>query len=203
MRIGIMGGTFDPVHIAHLIIAEEARERLDLSRIVFIPAGDPWLKEEEPVTPAHIRLDMVYRATLDNPSFEVSDIEIQRPGPTYTVDTLAALREDWGQEAEVFFIMGMDALARLPEWKEPELFLEQCTPVVFVRPEYPRSGLCPVREALPGVEDNLKLLDGPAIGVSSTGVRCRVAEGRSIRYLVPPGVAEVIRERGLYKGRVD
>jgi len=199
MRIGILGGTFDPIHIAHLIIAEEARVRLGLDQVVFMPAGEPWLKAEHPVTPGVLRLRMVRLAIVSNPSFQASAVEIERPGPTYTVDTLETLREEWGPEAETHFILGMDILEDLPRWKAPERLMELCTLVAFVRPEHSRSALGALETRLPGIREKVQVLNGPTIAVSGTEIRRRVAQGISIRYLVPDKVEQFIAEHGLYR----
>ena len=198
MRIGILGGTFDPIHIAHLIIAEEARVQLGLEEVVFIPAGQPWLKEDQPISPAQLRMEMVRIAIAANPFFRVSPIEGDRPGPTYTHDTLLALREEWGSGAELYFVLGADSLQELPRWKEPKRILELCTPVVFSRPEYTDVSLEKLDEALPGIGKRVRLLRDPQIGVSGTEIRRRVAEGTPVRYLVPEGVERFILEHRLY-----
>ncbi len=203
MRIGILGGTFDPIHIAHLIIAEEARVRLSLEEVVFIPAGEPWLKTELSLTPGELRLQMVRLAVASNPFFRTSAVEIERPGPTYSVDTLETLHEEWGPDAEAYFILGMDTIVDLPRWKEPHRFLELCTPVVFARPEYSRSALEEVVSQLPGLQEKAHVLEEPNIGVSGTEIRRRVAQGISIRYLVPLKVEQFIVEHGLYCGDGD
>ena len=199
MRVGILGGTFDPIHIAHLIIAEEARVQLGLEEVVFIPAGQPWLKADQPVSSANLRMEMVRIAIASNPSFQVSSIEVDRPGPTYTLDTLVALREGWGREAELHFILGTDALQDMPRWKEPNRILELCTPVVFTRPEYETVSHTRLEEALPGITKKLRVLRDPQIGVSGTEIRRRVAGGTSIRYLVPEGVDRFIMDNCLYR----
>ena len=201
MRSGILGGTFDPIHIAHLIIAEEARVSLGLEEVVFIPTGEPWLKSEGPVSPGRLRLQMARLAIDSNPFFRVSGLEIDRPGPTYTVDTLEALRQEWGPEAEMYFILGMDTLEDLPKWKEPERLLQLCSPVVFARPEHSQSVLEELESLLPGLREKVRFLDGPHMGISSTEIRGRVAQGRSIRYLVPPPVEQFIAEQGLYSNQ--
>ncbi|MCZ6614854.1 MAG: nicotinate-nucleotide adenylyltransferase [Chloroflexi bacterium] len=198
MRIGILGGTFDPIHIAHLIVAEEARVQLNLKEVVFIPVGQPWLKADQPVSPANLRMEMVRVAIASNPFFRVSSIEVDRPGPTYTLDTLVALREELGREAELHFILGTDALQDLPRWKEPNRILELCTPVVFTRPEYENVSPTRMEEALPGIAKKVRVLRDPQIGVSGTEIRRRVADGTSIRYLVPEGVERFIMEHRLY-----
>ena len=204
MRKGILGGTFDPIHIAHLIIAEEARVRLALEEVVFIPTGQPWLKADQPVSPAHLRVEMVRLAVASNPSFRISSLEVDRSGPTYSVDTLEALREKWGQETDLFFILGMDSLKELPRWKEPERFLELCTPVVFARQDYEDISLRELDELVLGASKKVRILHDPRIGVSGTDIRRRVARGISIRHLVPEGVERFILEHGLYgKEEVD
>ena len=202
MRIGILGGTFDPIHIAHLIIAEEARVSLDLEEVVFIPAGEPWVKSENPVSPRELRLQMVRLAIASNPFFRASGLEIDREGPTYTVDTLEALRWEWGSETEVYFILGMDTLAGLPRWKEPARLLQLCVPVVFARPEHSQqAALDEMESLLPGLREKVQFLEGPLIGISSTEIRERVARGMSIRYLVPAPVEQFIDEQDLYSDK--
>ncbi len=201
VKLGILGGTFDPIHIAHLILAEEARVRLGLKEVVFAVAGGPWMKEAASVSPGDLRLEMVRLAVPANPFFRASAVEVERPGPTYTVDTLEALRQEWGTEAEVFFLMGMDALVDLPRWKNPARFLQLCTPVVFARPEHPTSAVDDVESRVPGLKKKLRVLDGPSIGVSSAEIRRRVAQGLSIRYLVPAQVEQFIAEHRLYRER--
>ncbi len=199
--MGVMGGTFDPVHVAHLIIAEEARVRLGLEEVVFIPAGQPWLKAASPVSPAEARLQMVRLAVSSNPFFRVSDMEVARQGPSYTVDTLQALHEELGVGAELYFIIGFDSLADLPRWKEPQRILQQCTLVLFPRPGQAMSLLDETERTLPGVKAKARVMEGPVMGISSTEIRHRVAEGLSVRYLVPADVEQFIAERGLYRKR--
>ncbi|MSQ22186.1 MAG: nicotinate-nucleotide adenylyltransferase [Dehalococcoidia bacterium] len=198
MRVGVLGGTFDPIHIAHLVIAEEARVCLALEEVVFVVAGAPWMKADYAVSPADLRLQMVRLAVASNPFFRASAVEVDRPGPTYTVDTMQTLRQEWGPETEIFFLMGMDALADLPRWKDPGRFLQLCAPVVFGRPGLAMSSLDDVEAQVPGMKKRTRVLDGPSIGVSSTEIRSRVAQGKSIRYLVPATVERFIAEYGLY-----
>ena len=198
MRIGVLGGTFDPVHIAHLVIAEEARMRLSLEEVVFIPTGQPWLKADKPVSPGKHRLEMVRLAISSNPFFRASSVELDRSGLTYSVDTLEKLQKEWGPEAEIYFILGMDALLTLPQWKEPARLLELCTPVVFTRPDQPPSALDELLRQVPGLKEKLELVEGPQIGVSGTEIRRRVTAGTSTRYLVPLAVEQFIAKHGLY-----
>ena len=199
MRIGIMGGTFDPIHIAHLLVAEDARERLKLAVVIFVPAGEPQLKVDPPECSGPTRLEMVRRATEKNPFFVVSDSEISRPGPTFSIDTLEHLSKEWGLDTDFYFIMGLDALMGLPRWREPERFLGLCTPVVFNRPDYRVADIGQIRENLPALTDKLILMQGPGIEISSSEIRKRVATRRSIRNLVPDEVEKYIHANGLYR----
>ncbi len=198
MKIGVLGGTFDPIHIGHLIVAEEARLKLGLCQVLFVPAGQPWLKQDHDITPAVHRVEMVRRAIAGNAHFRLCTLEVERPGPSYTVDTLAALQEELGGEASLFFILGRDTLASLPLWKEPKKLVQLCRLVVA-----PRAGsqdLSHLEEAIPGVLDNVIQLDMPIIGVSSSEIRQRVGQGLSIRYLVPASVERYIVKQKLYLG---
>ncbi|MBI4201460.1 MAG: nicotinate-nucleotide adenylyltransferase [Chloroflexi bacterium] len=199
MRLGILGGTFDPIHVGHLIIAEEARVRLSLEEVVFIPTGQPWLKAVQPVSPGELRLQMVRLAVAENPFFRASALELERPGPTYTVDTLAAVHKEWGPGVEVYFIMGTDTLVDLPRWKEPRRFLELCVPVVYARPNHSREAWEELERQLPGLGERVRRIETPLIGVNGTEIRRRVACGISIRYLVPARVERFIAEHGLYR----
>ncbi|MFQ5860658.1 MAG: nicotinate-nucleotide adenylyltransferase, partial [Dehalococcoidia bacterium] len=134
MRIGLLGGTFDPIHLAHLLIAEEARVKLDLEEVVFVPTGEPWMKAGQPLSPGEHRLNMVRLATATNPFFRVSSVELDRPGPSYTVDTLEILRQEMGHEVEFCFLLGLDSLKSFHRWKEPARVLELCTLVAVARP---------------------------------------------------------------------
>lgn len=203
MRIGILGGTFDPIHMAHLIIAEESRMRVPLQKVVFIPTGQPWLKSDRQITPGSRRMEMVRLAVADNPTFDSSSIEIDRPGLTYSVDTLEELAVQWGPDVEFNFIIGVDSLLSLPRWKDPERFLDLCTVTVVTRPGYSPEALEEVKQRYPVLERKLRLIKGPSIGISGTEIRRRVASGLSVRYLVPPRVERYIAERGLYKDSAE
>jgi nicotinate-nucleotide adenylyltransferase len=188
MRLGLMGGTFDPIHHGHLVAAEEARYAFRLERVLFVPAGRPWQKERH-VAPAEERFAMTVLATQDNPAFEVSRLEIDRDGPTYTVDTLRELRAARPDD-ELFFITGADAVREILSWKDPHDGLELATFVAVTRPGYPLEKL-PSRE--------IEVLEIPALAISSTDIRARVKEGRPIRYLVPDAVAAHITMHHLYR----
>ncbi|MBI4233019.1 MAG: nicotinate-nucleotide adenylyltransferase [Chloroflexi bacterium] len=199
MRLGILGGTFDPVHLGHLIIAEEARVHLSLQRVLFIPAGQPWLKEGRAISPGVHRLAMVRLAVQDNPFFAVSSVEVDHPGPSYTIDTLAALRREYEEAADIYFILGLDALHDLHRWHEPAGILRASTLVAVARPGSRRFAPSSLEELLPGASRRVLILPCPLIGISGTEIRRRVAEGRSIRYFVPRAVAEYIQYHSLYQ----
>ncbi len=198
MNIGILGGTFDPPHIGHLIIAQEAAFRFGLERVLFVPAGQPYLKIGRSITPAHHRVEMVRRAIASNPLFAVSMLEVEREGPSYTVDTLIALHKEWGPEAHLYFIIGLDLVEEIPRWHQPERLLSLCQVIVLARPGY-EAAVGRLEEAIPGALQRLLFLEGLLIGISATDIRQRVAQGLPIRYLVPQAVGEYIRDQGLYR----
>ena len=198
MNIGVLGGTFDPIHIGHLLLAEEARIKLGLSEVLFVPAGQPWLKLDRSITPAAHRVEMVRRAITTNSYFKLCMIEVDRPGPSYTVDTITTLREQLGAEASFFFILGRDSLADLPLWKEPSKLIQICKLVVAPRLSSSLADLKSLEQSIHGVTDSVIQLDMPVIEVSSSEIRKRVAQGLSIRYLVPDEVGKYIAEQGLY-----
>ena len=200
MKVGVLGGTFDPVHIGHLIIAEEARVRLGLAKVVFVPSGRPWLKATRRVSSGRHRLAMVRRAIASNPFFELSTADVDRAGPSYTVDTLADLRAQAGPRGQLYFIMGCDALLDLPRWHDPARLVRMCRLVVARRLDYDVPDLAFLDRAVArGASRRVVLLDGPAVGVSASELRQRVARGQSIRYWVPDAVEAYIREHGLYR----
>jgi nicotinate-nucleotide adenylyltransferase len=187
-----MGGTFDPVHHGHLVAAEEVRHALGLDRVLFVPAGDPWQKGGTTVSPAADRLEMVRLATRDNAGFEVSRVDIDRGGPTYTIDTLRALAEQRPQ-TKLFFITGADAILEILTWKDPQDVLGLASFVAVTRPGHDLAGLQQL-----GIGERVRVIEIPALAISSTDIRRRVREGRPIHYLVPAPVEDYIRERGLY-----
>ncbi len=192
MATGFMGGTFDPIHVAHLIIAEEALDRLGLDRVVFIPAARPPHKSVRGLSPIEDRLAMVRLAIEGNARLGVSDIETRRAGKSYTVETVHELREKFGVDGELHFIIGADSLTQFFTWKDPEELLEECRFVVA-----PRPGV-DVEDADPRIRDRAVILDMPAFEISSSDIRERVGHGRSIRYMVPAAVQAYIKEKTLY-----
>jgi nicotinate-nucleotide adenylyltransferase len=195
-RIGILGGTFDPPHLAHLAIAEEAREVLGLSRVLFVPAGRPWQKADRAVSPGPVRLAMVERAIAGNPFFVADPREVSRPGPSYTAETVAELVAETGSEP--WLILSAEALAGFATWRDPERILAFAQLCVVPREGAPDAALTVFRERYPAAADRMTVLDHPRLAISSTAIRARVRAGRSIRYLVPDAVAALITEYALY-----
>ncbi len=201
MRVGLLGGTFDPVHVGHVFIAEEARIRLSLERVVFVPAGNPWLKVHHEVTPASYRVEMVRLAIAKHAHFEVCTIEVERGGPSYTVDTLDDFRRKFRNQ-ELYLILGLDSFVDLPLWKEPERLVQLSRLVVVPRlgANLPEFG--EVASKIEGMsKDNVVVLDSPMIGISSSGIRDRLSRGLPIDYLVPGEVERYIIAHGLYRQR--
>lgn len=198
-RLGIIGGTFDPPHLGHLIISQEALIKLDLAKVIFIPAGRPLFKDRK-VTDAALRWEMLNLAISSNPDFLSSRKEIDREGPSYTVDTLKSLNREYGQKSQIYLIMGMDAFIDLERWKEPEEIIKLCHITVAARPGYMKSKVTGLEKALPSIKTRYTFIGASAVDVSSTCIRRRVKEGISIKYLVPEAVENYIKAKGLYKG---
>ena len=202
MRVGVLGGTFDPIHIGHLIIAEEARLRLGLEKVIFMPAGQPRLRPSDAFAPAEDRLRMVELAMAGNPHFEASSLEVDRAGTTYTVDTLEELHNTFQDEVSLFFIVGEDILEKFHLWKDPERILRLCTLVVVTR----KGAASPETEpwaSMSGAPDGAVVrLDSPVIEVSATDIRSRIHRKEPLRYLVPKPVAHYIFEHNLYRDYV-
>ena len=200
-RVGILGGTFDPPHLGHLLIAETARVALDLDTVMFLPAGEPWLKSGQRITPAEHRLRMIQLAVADNPGFCVSDCEIRRTGATYTVDTLRQLRRRFSADTELYFIVGSDVLAQFHRWKEPEAILNLCRLAVIERPGGPVEGIATLRENFSDALDTGAVVPvaGPRVDFSASELRRVMARGQSTRYQIPDVVATYIDEHRLYR----
>jgi nicotinate-nucleotide adenylyltransferase len=196
VNIGVLGGTFDPIHIGHLIVADEARMRLGFNEVLFVPAGQPWLKLDHSITPAVHRVEMVRRAIAANPHFRLCTLEVEHPGLSYTVDTMTMLQKQLGSEADFFFILGRDTLAELPLWKEPDKLVRLCR--LVVAPRLGSEDLKHLETSISGLPDKVIQLDMPVIGISSSGIRQRIARGLSIRYLVPEEVEKYIAEQKIY-----
>ena len=191
-RLGIMGGTFDPVHHGHLVAASEVQSLFSLDQVAFVPCGQPWQKIGMPVSPAEHRYLMTVIATASNPRFWVSRVDIDRPGPTYTIDTLRDLSRQW-PDAELFFITGADALEPILSWKDVDELFELAHFVGVTRPGYVLSDAHLPRDAV-------SLVEVPAMAISSSACRQRVLAGRPVWYLVPDGVVQYIAKHRLYRG---
>ena len=198
MRLGIMGGTFDPIHFGHLVTAQEALVQFNLDRVLFMPTGHPALKFDERVTPAEDRYLMTVVATASNPDFDVSRLEVDRPGLTFTVDTLLALRDEYGPSAELFFITGADAVWDIVGWKDAEKVAGLATFIAATRPGYDLQAARAAHEEA-ATTFRIEYIEVPALAISSTDLRARVAQRRSIRYLAPESVVAYVEKRGLYR----
>lgn len=200
-RIGIMGGTFDPIHYGHLVVAEEVRTRLDLTEMLFIPTGDPPHKPGRSITPAHHRAAMTQLAIASNSFFALSNVEIERSGPSYSTDTLRILRDRLGTQVGLYFVIGWDSLEEIHHWHEPQGLLSLLTALVVVRrpgyeeePEYKAA----LEQRLPGISQRLLVIPAPQLDISATDLRQRVIEGRPIKYQTPEAVEHYIIEHELY-----
>jgi nicotinate-nucleotide adenylyltransferase len=213
--VGVLGGTFDPIHLGHLAIADEVREALGLERVLFIPAGIPPHKPNRRISPTADRVAMVRLAIADNPAFELSRLEVDRPGPSFAVETLAELAREGraqGREAELTFILSDEALAGFPEWREPARILDLAR-LAVVRRAFtgaaaagrPMERIDDVWVALhlPDQAERLVFVEAPRIAISASDIRRRVASGRSVRYLVPPAVLAYIGDHRLYTDMED
>jgi nicotinate-nucleotide adenylyltransferase len=201
-QVGVFGGTFDPIHVGHLIIAQEVVAALRLDRLFFLPAGDPPHKRDHAITPARHRLHMVELAIAGNPAFALSLVDLERPGPSFTVDTLRLLHEQWGTATAIAFVIGWDMLDDLLTWHDPAGVVQQVDTLVAVhRPGYQMDPgyLARLGETVPGIKQRLLPLEAPQIAISSTDLRGRVAAGRPIRYQVPDAVEAYILAHGLYR----
>jgi nicotinate-nucleotide adenylyltransferase len=221
-HIGVLGGTFDPIHFGHLVIAEEVYATLNLAKMVFVPAGQPPHKPGQIVTPAPDRLTMLELAIGSNPHFVISRVDLDRPGPSYTVETLRLLREQWGEQTAIYFVIGWDSLEDLLDWYDPVGILKQLDHLVAVkRPGYPlpahvvngadagdqdtrgeheeKEYIDRLEERLPGIRQRLIIVPAPQVQISATELRQRVAEGRPIKYQLPEVVEQYILQHGLYR----
>ena len=199
LRVGVLGGTFDPVHTGHLILASCAASQLELERVIFIPAGDPWRKATLKVSPAAGRLEMVRLAIQTDARFTVDDSEVKRSGPSYTSDTLRELKTRLGSESQIYFLAGADALEDMRYWHEPEVILASARLAVAPRMQTPVPAAPKGHAAGEFPVPDYDEIDMPYVGISSTALRDRVQRGLSIRYLVPDAVEAYIRETGLYR----
>jgi GTP-binding protein len=198
-KTGILGGTFDPVHWGHIMMAGEAKEALELEEVIMMPAGQPMSKPNEVITPAKHRLEMLKLAIEGIPYLKISTIELERKGPSYTADTLAEIREKSKGGEELYFILGWDNLAQLPTWHEPSRIISMCTLVAVPRPGYAKPRIRQLEATLPGISKKVIFLDKPRVDISATAIRELAAGGKAIDHLVPKPVAEYIKKNRLYK----
>lgn len=198
MNIGILGGTFDPVHIGHLSIAKAAMDQAALERVLFIPAGQPRLKQAKPVASITHRIEMVRLAIAGDPIFQVCELEAARPGPTYSVDTVEELSVKLGPGTELFFILGLDVLGQLDRWKDPGRVLKFCRLLVLDRPGEQGFDWPDFYNRVPEAKDRVQVVTAPLVDVSATGLRQRASAGEPLSEMVPDAVAEYIQKQGLY-----
>ncbi len=197
-RVGILGGTFDPIHIGHLILAEEARDQLDLFVVYFVPAADPPHKQGRRLAPVDDRLNMIELAIASNRAFLESRVDADRPGPHYTLDMVRIFKEQLPPGGELYFLMGFDSLADLPNWYRAQDLVAACRLVALTRYNVPLDWDV-LEKQLPGIRDRVSLLDMPELEIASHQIQERVREGRTIRYLVPDDVRRYISKRQLYR----
>ncbi|MCC6499733.1 MAG: nicotinate-nucleotide adenylyltransferase [Anaerolineales bacterium] len=196
-RIGLFGGTFDPPHLGHLILASEAQLQLQLDRMLWILTPEPPHKQDQPITATEHRLAMVQLAIADNPAFELSRVELDRPGPHYTVDTIKLLAEQ-NLNAELVPIIGGDSLNDLPKWHKPKELLYACHWVGVMRRPHEESRLDDLERELPGIRSKVHYVDAPLLEIASREIRSRIAEGKSVRYYLPSTVYDYINKHHLY-----
>jgi nicotinate-nucleotide adenylyltransferase len=200
MKLGVLGGTFDPPHVGHLTLGEAALSHLGLDRVLFIPAGEPWRKEGQEISPAEDRLAMTRLAVEGRPGLEASAIEVERPGPSYIVDTLGELLARYGPETELYVVLGQDALLDLPNWKEPQRIVALAPLAVALRSPGRDLDVTDLEAAVPGISRRLIILPMSYVDVSATALREWARKGASLGDLVPPAVEAYIREHALYQG---
>ncbi len=196
-RLGVIGGTFDPPHYGHLVLADNGRVQLNLDAVIFVPAGIPPHKPERPISPASHRLAMVEAAMGDNAAFRLSRVDVDRPGPHYTVDMLALLAEAY-PGSKLFFLIGGDSLAEFGSWRDPAGIVELAHLGVMERPGW-EADVDGLEERVPQIRERLARLDAPYLEISGTDLRRRVREELPIRYLVPPAVRRYVLEHRLYR----
>ncbi len=198
MKTGILGGTFDPVHSGHLKVAVVVKDELKLDEVIFLPAGDPWLKADGIVLPVEHRLNMLRLAITGQPHFRISTLELERTGPTYSVDTLTEMRRGMADDKELFFIIGWDNLAQLHCWHQPQRLISLCRLVAVPRIGYPFPNLASIEAVIPGITQRMIILNQPHVDISASATRQMVRQGLSISHLVPKAVEKYIKDNRLY-----
>ncbi|MCL2140220.1 MAG: nicotinate-nucleotide adenylyltransferase [Dehalococcoidia bacterium] len=197
MNVAILGGTFDPIHNGHLKVAEEVSKHLS-AKVIFIPAGQPWLKAELKISAPKDRVEMIRRAIDGDARYSLSTVEIERLGPTYTIDTIRQIQERLGPSDEVFFILGYDNFLNLSQWHEADALTKLCQFVVVPRCGYKEIDLSTLDTALPALAQRVIMMAQPLIDISASNIRDRISKGLSVEHLVPATVAEYIRDKYLY-----
>ncbi len=197
-RVGLLGGTFDPVHLGHLIVAEDVRVQLSLDQVLFIPARQSPLKQDRQCSPVEDRLAMTELAVASNAHFAVSAVELERDLPSYTVETVQYLLEQLGKGATLYFMVGLDQAAQLPRWKDPDVLMDLCQLVFMTRPGWQPLDYETLETYIPRSRERTMVVTVPAIGISSTEIRRRAGQGHSIKYLVPEPVEEYILRHRMY-----
>ena len=199
MKIAVLGGTFDPIHLGHLAIAEEVRRLLALNEVIFMPAGCPYFKDSAPVSPATDRVKMLELATAGHSAYIISRLEVERLGPSYAVDSMTQIKKQLNPADELFFIMGWDSIMTLHLWHEVDRLISLCRIVAVPRPGYPQPNLTTLDSDLPGIAERTIVMERPLIDISATLIREKVYQCQSIDGLVPPAVADYIQGKGLYR----
>ncbi len=198
-KLGVLGGTFDPPHKGHLLIAQEALTQLGLSQVLFAPTHQPPHKPQNHITPIEHRVEMVRLAIAPFPRFALSRVDVDRPGPTYTVDTVHLLNQQFANQVELYFIMGMDSLANLITWFAPGALIRECKLAVFKRPGF-EANLATLEKQVPGITERVVLLNSSALDIAASDLQARVSAGDSIAAFVPEMVEAYIKAHGLYRG---
>lgn len=196
--IGVLGGTFDPPHIAHLVLASEAQAQLDLQRVLWVLTPDPPHKPDQVISPVAIRREMVEAAIRDNPLFELSTVDIDRPAPHYAAETLSLLQAEYPRTPLVY-LMGEDSLRDLPSWHQPEVFLQRCDYLGIMRRPDVLTDLAGLNLVIPGIQEKVRFIDVPLLQISSTDIRLRAARAEPFRYFLPEEVYRLIRKKQLYR----
>ena len=198
-KTGIMGGTFNPVHNGHLLLAETAREFFGLDKVIFMPSGNPYIKKNSIIPDGNLRVQMLEHAVKENPYFRLSRMEVEREGPTYTCDTLVKLRE-LNPEEEYYFIMGADSLLTLESWKNPEIIFQNCVIAAAVRGTGTEDKIKKIADYLTeSYQSDIRIMPSRYIDISSSEIRKRIKDGRSVRYMIPDSVIAYIEKEGLYR----
>jgi nicotinate-nucleotide adenylyltransferase len=203
MKIGVLGGTFDPVHNGHIMIADEAHKSLGLTEVLMIPAWQPMSKTETIITPAEQRLDMLLLAIKGRPYLKISTVEFDRQGPSYTVDTIEELQGIYGKEYEFYFILGWDSLEQLPTWHDPKRLIRRCILAAVPRPDYKKPDLKEMEQVIPHISERVVFLERPLTDISATKIRGMAGMGEKIDHMVPREVAEYIKKNKLYAAPKD